>query len=196
MKALLKFSYILLKCYICKKLHGQRSWNMKGKKEKDKNKQYFEKLFLEYSDLIYRLCLYKTTEENVAYDLTQETFLRLWKSISLGKEIRKPKQYIYQIARNLITDHYKSKKEISLDGLVKEGFDLKKQNDSIEVMSEASILKEVIESLDREFRDVLYMRLVEGMKVKEIADILDISENLASVRISRAKEKLREKFTL
>ena len=73
----------------------------------------FEALFHEFSDVIYRLCLYKTSNESVAHDLTQETFLRLWKSMSSDKNIEKPKQYIYQIARNLIVDYYKSKKSVS-----------------------------------------------------------------------------------
>jgi len=157
-------------------------------------KDDFENLFQEHADVVYRLCLYKTSKEDVAHDLTQETFLRLWKSMSSGKQIEKPKQYIYQIARNLIVDYYKSKKTTSLDNLQEEGFDPKSTDSSPEILSEVSLLKETIESLDQEFRDVVYMRFVEGMKVKDIAEILKISENLASVRINRGKNMLKEKF--
>lgn len=168
---------------------------MEDAREEYNNRENFESLFQTYSDVIYRLCLYKTSNESVAHDLTQETFLRLWKSISSNKEITKPKQYIYQIARNLIVDYYKMNKAVSLDELQEEGFDPRSEESSAELVSEVSILKEAIESLDQEFRDVVYMRFVEGMKVKEIAEILDISENLVSVRISRGKNKLKEKFT-
>ncbi|OHA85163.1 MAG: hypothetical protein A2408_03485 [Candidatus Yonathbacteria bacterium RIFOXYC1_FULL_52_10] len=161
---------------------------------KDNNRENFESLFQGYADVVYRLCLYKTSNEDVAHDLTQETFLRLWKTLSSGKEVTKPKQYIYQIARNLIVDYYKSDKAISLDELQEEGFDPRSNESSAEIVSDASILRAAIEALDKEFRDVVYMRFVEGMKVTEIAEILDISENLASVRINRGKEKLQEKF--
>lgn len=171
-----------------KKIREIKSWTMEDLKRK------FESLFEEYSDVVYRLCLYKTSNENVAHDLTQETFLRLWKTLSSDREIAKPKQYIYQIARNLIVDYYKSNKAISLDILQEGGFDPKSDGNSTEIMSEVSILKEAIEDLDPEFRDVIYMKFVEEMKVKEIAEILDISENLASVRINRGKKKLKEKF--
>lgn len=167
---------------------------MKDLGKKERNRELFESLFQEYSSVVYRLCLYKTSKEIVAQDLTQETFLRLWKTISSGKEISKPKQYIYQITRNLIVDYYKSNKTLSLDELQEEGFDPKMEQSSPEVLSEISILKEAIESLDIEFREVIYMRFVEGLGVSEISEILDISENLVSVRISRGKEKLKDKF--
>lgn len=167
---------------------------MKDTRKKDNIRENFESLFKNYSDVIYRLCLYKTSKEEVAYDLTQETFLRLWKTISSNKEINKPKQYIYQIARNLIIDYYKSYKTISLDKLQEEGFDSISKVSSPETLSEVSMLKEIIDTLDQDFRDVVYMRFIEGMRVKEIAEILDISENLASVRINRGKKQLRDKF--
>lgn len=162
--------------------------------DKGQKKKRFEKIFQEYSDVIYRLCLYKTSKEDVAHDLTQETFLRLWKSMSSGRDIEKPKQYIYQIARNLIVDYYKRDETVSLDTLHEEGFDPREKGSTAEIISEVSILKKVIENLDQEFRDVVYMRFVEGMRVKEIAEILDISENLVSVRINRGKKKLQDKF--
>jgi len=160
----------------------------------DKIQKHFEDIFQKYSDVIYRLCVYKTSDESVAHDITQETFLRLWKSMSSGNEIEKPKQYVYQIARNLIVDYYKSNKTVSLDELQEDGFDAKSKAPSAELVSETSILKGAIESLEKDFRDVVYMRFVENMKVKEIAEVLDISENLASVRINRGKQKLQEQF--
>lgn len=161
---------------------------------KNNTNEYFEDIFQTYSDVIFRLCFYKTSNHDVAHDLTQETFLRLWKSISAEKEIEKPKQYIYQIARNLIIDYYKTRKALSLDSMVDEGFSPKSEGISSETLSEINLLRDRIETLDLEFRDVIYMKFVEGMRVKEIAEIIGISENLASVRISRGKQKLREQF--
>ncbi len=158
-------------------------------------KEDFEKIFQEFSDVIYRLCLYKTSKEEVARDLTQEAFLRLWKSISAEREINKPKEYLYQITRNLIVDYYRLNKPISLDQLQEEGFDPKAQEESPAIAAEISILRETIDSLEPEFREVIYLRFVEDMKIKEIAQTLGITENLASVRINRGKKKLNEKFS-
>lgn len=163
-------------------------------KNKQSNKDWFESLFQEYSDVIYRLCLYKTSDKNVANDLTQNTFLKLWKAICDDKEIEKPKQYIYQISRNLIVDYYKSKKAVSLDYMQENGFDPKSKEISPEDVAEVSLLRDAIDCLDEDFREVLYLRFVEGLGVNQISDMLGISENLVSVRINRGKTKLKEKF--
>lgn len=153
----------------------------------------FELVFQEQSNVVYRLCLYKTSNKDVAHDITQETFMRLWKVLCSGKEVDKPKQYVYQIARNLIVDYYKDKKSVSLDQLQEAGFEPESKAGIVDD-AEVSILKEVIESLEPDFREVAYLRFVEEMKVKDIAEMLDLSENLVSVRINRAKNKIKEKF--
>ena len=158
------------------------------------NKAAFESLFNEYADVVYRLCLYKVSNKAVAEDLTQETFLRLWKMMSGGANIDKPKSYIFQIARNLIIDHYKSAKSLSLDSLQEDGFDPKSEEVAVDTLSDISLLRKTIESLEADYQEVVYLRYVEGYRVKEIAEMLDISENLAAVRINRAVNKLREKF--
>lgn len=160
------------------------------------SKADFEKLFEAYSDVIYRFCLYKTSDKEVAYDLTQDTFVRLWKVMESDKEVEKPKQYIYQIARNLVIDHYKKSKSVSLDALQEQGFDAKdsEEKDAV-VLSEMSLMRDAIEKLEEDYREVIYMRFVEEMSVDEIAKILDISTNLVSVRINRGKKKLQGVFT-
>ena len=159
-----------------------------------KTKQEFEELFHEYADVVYRLALYKTSDEDVARDITQETFLRLWKSMVSKGVVKKPKQYMYQIARNLIVDHYKRHQTSSLEVLEESGFELHIDTPSAETLTDAALLQSAIEKLEPEFRDVVYLRFVEEMKVKDIAEMLDISPNLVSVRINRGKKQLEERY--
>jgi len=157
-------------------------------------KSTFESIFTEYSDVIYRFCLYKTSDKNVAYDLTQDTFLRLWKAMLSGAEVEKPKQYVYQIARNLVIDYYKKAKAVSLDALEEEGFEPRETSVGAEIQSELILLREAIDKLEQDYREILYMRFIEDMGVNEIAETLGLSPNLVSVRINRGKKKLRELF--
>lgn len=159
-----------------------------------KTKQEFERLFHEYADVVYRLALYKTSDEDVARDITQETFLRLWKSMVSEGAVKRPKQYMYQIARNLIVDHYKRQQTSSLEVLEEGGFEPRANTPSADTLADAALLQSAIEELEPEFRDVVYLRLVEEMKVKDIAEMLDISPNLVSVRINRGKKQLEEKY--
>lgn len=167
-----------------------------NKKSPRTAKDLFEALFAEYSDVIYRFCLYKTSDAQVAHDLTQDTFLRLWKSMNSSGEIEKPKQYIYQIARNLVIDHYKKMKSLSLDRLQEDGFEPRDvATSSSDILAEIVLLREAIEKLEAEYREVVYMRFVEGLGIEEISETLGISANLVSVRINRGKKKLQTLFT-
>ena len=168
------------------------SWIMKNTKNK---KIFFEKLFSEYSDVIYRLALYKTDNSNLAHEITQETFLRVWKTILLDKEISNPKSYIYQITRNLITDNYRKTKESSLDKLVEDGFDYSNNKAEQSIKTDISLLRSCINNLDEIYREPIYLKYVEGYRVKEIAKILDVSENVISVRINRATKQLQDLFS-
>lgn len=166
-----------------------------GNKDAQQNmKQAFESLFAEYSDVIYRLCLFKTSNQDVAADLTQECFLRLWKTMQGETQIEKPKQYLYQIARNLIIDHYKKMKSLSLDTLQEDGFDPKAEDSEPGLPTEIVLLRNAIEALEEDYREVVYMRYIEDMGVQEIAEVLNVSPNLVSVRINRGKKKLQEIF--
>ena len=158
-------------------------------------KAAFEKLFAEYSDVIYRFCLYKTSDNQVAYDLTQDTFLRLWRAMNDRGRVEKPKQYLYQIARNLVIDHYKKMKALSLDRLQEDGFDPKDNMAASDIFAEIMLLRKSIEKLEADYREVIYMRFVEGLGIEEIAETLQISPNLVSVRLNRGKKKLQGIFT-
>ena len=86
---------------------------------------------------------------------------------------------------------------MSLDAILEEaGNDksglIKTHMDAIETESEANRVKEGMKKLEEPYRQALYMRYVEGMKPREIAEVLNESANVISVRISRGAARLRE----
>lgn len=157
-------------------------------------KEMFEKLFLENADAIYRLCLFRTSDKATADDLTQETFLRFWKALNGDSTLEQPRSYLFQIARNLIIDHYKAHKAVSLDAMQDGGFDPKDHEPTPDLIADIGLLREAIDALEPDFREAMYLRYVEGWRVKEVAEVLNISENLAAVRLNRAKDKLKVMF--
>lgn len=156
----------------------------------NKEKQ-FEIIYTEHIDGIYRFCLYKTSDSRQAEDLTQEAFIRFWNYIGEGKEVESVKSFLYQIARNLITDYYRKKKAVSLDNLQEQGFETS-GNDAENIIneSEKNIALETIKKLDEKYRDIVYMRLVEDMEMKEIAKSLGITVNNTTVRFHRGLKQL------
>ncbi len=155
-----------------------------------------EDIFLEWytshSDGIFRFCLLKTSNRNVALDITQETFSKVWEYISKGNEVQEPKAFLYRIATNLVIDFYRKKKSDSLDTLIEAGFDPIGENTvSGEKAAEIQELYAKLEGLDDKYKDILIMRFVNDMSVQDIAAVYDEHENTISVRIHRAIEKLK-----
>jgi RNA polymerase sigma-70 factor (ECF subfamily) len=158
-----------------------------------------EKQFLmayeQYGDAIFRHCYFRVSDREKAKDLVQEAFTRAWQFIANGQEVQNMKAYLYQIANNLIIDHYRKKKDISLDGLQDDGFD--PGFDDREHLENFIAGKEAVgmlDQLDDAYRGVVIMRYIDDMPIQDIATIIGVSENVVSVRLHRALKKLRVLF--
>ena len=164
----------------------------------DPKKSRIEQLFLEtydiYADAIFRYCYIQTSDRELAKDLTQESFAKFWQYMQGGKEILQPRPFLYKIAANLVIDYRRKKKTVSLEKMMEQGFDYGEGDEakSKEIKFEGEKAIQAIKNLDEKYRDVLTLRYVDEMSIKEIAGIVGESENNVSVRIHRGLEKLRE----
>lgn len=158
-------------------------------------KQTFLSVFDTYNDAIFRFSLVKTSNRELAEDLTQETFMRYWQMLSQGKEMTNTRSLLYTIANNLIIDWYRKKKSTSLDVLQETGFE-PEQTGVLSADSEASFAEilETIKELDDSDREVLMLRFIEGLEPRDIAEILEVTANVVSVRINRALTKVQQKL--
>lgn len=155
--------------------------------------QQFEKAYDDFSDAIFRHCWFKIGDREKAKDLMQETFTRSWQYIAQGTPVANLKSFLYRVANNLIIDEYRKKKELSLDGLMAEGFEpgfdeIKTTEQSID----AKLVLNVINQLDDKYREAVLMRYVDELSPKEIAEITGEDENNISVRIHRGLKQLKE----
>ena len=120
-----------------------------------------------YYSFIYQYCFLHIHNQECAEDMVQETFVRFFGALMSGAEIGKAKSYLYSIAGNIIKNYYKKKKEILLDQLP----DIEKDN-----------LTEI------------EMFFFQGLKQKEISDLLHIKLSLVKYRVSKAKELLSKQL--
>ena len=168
-------------------------------------KEPFEESFLqafeEYSDALFRHALFRISDREKAYDLTQDTYLKAWDYVQGGGEVQQYKGFLYRILHNLIIDEYRKTKPQSLDSLMEDAPGVIEKE-----LSEGSVL-EVEEELDEtalilkvkselpnlspEYRAAVSMRFLEGLTPKEIAEVLGVTENVVSVRIHRGVAKLK-----
>jgi RNA polymerase sigma-70 factor (ECF subfamily) len=158
----------------------------------------FNDIYRDQSDVIFRFCLIRVSDREQALDLVQETFTRLWQTISAGKEMTNTRAFLFTVANRLIIDWYRRKKPVSFDALADpdtgEEFDPAdpRSEENIVSGSEGRRLIDSIGRLDPSYRQAVYLRYVEDLSPQEIGEILGISANAASVRITRGLGELRK----
>src|SRR3989338_11058452 len=155
--------------------------------------EQFTKAYDDLSDAIFRHCWFRIGDRERAKDLMQDTFTKSWQYISQGTQVKNLRPFLYKVANNLIIDEYRKKKELSLDGLMAQGFepgfDEKK---TTEQGIDVKFAIGVINQLDEKYREVILMRYVDELSPKEIAEVIGDSDNNISVRIHRGIKQLKE----
>ena len=163
--------------------------------EKNQNlNDFFQECYEKFSDAIFRYCYFQTSSREKALDFTQDTFVKTLEYLKEEKnKVENIRAFLYKVARNLIIDERRRKKSESLDKMQEAGFDVKNKVDEIEVHENEFDVKrvlEVVDQLELKYREVVMLRYVEDMSIKDIASILKDTENNVSVKIHRALKRL------
>ena len=164
----------------------------------------FEHLVNRYSSRIYTAIQLIVKDNYVAEDILQETFIKSIKTIKNGNYNEEGKflPWIMRIARNLAVDHFRKDRRyptiILEDGSVVfntlQFSDEPAENKTI-TKEFHSKLKDLIEELPQNQKDVLVMRHYMGLSFQEIAETTDVSINTALGRMRYALINLRKKMT-
>lgn len=121
-----------------------------------------------------------------AEDITQEAFLKLYKSSESFNSDENVKAWLIRVTSNIAKNHLSSawyRRKAAL-------------TDDIALKSEEDYaLLEALNALDKNYRTVIYLHYYEGYSVKEAASLLGISESNAKARLKRGRDKLREILT-
>jgi RNA polymerase sigma-70 factor (ECF subfamily) len=163
----------------------------------------FSDVFREYQHPIYNYLLRMTQNKAVAEDLTQETFIRVHRSLPTFRGEARLSTWIYRIATNVSLDHFKRSgnrlvaQAVSLDEIEFEGeWVADRISTSPEKLADQSEMSECVQSfihrLSPSYRAVLVLHDLQGLKNREIADVLDIPLSTVKIRLHRARNKLRE----
>ena len=150
--------------------------------------------FSDYGDAIFRFCMVKVSNVELAEDMTQEVFMRYWQYLRDGKEMTNTRSLLYTIANNMAKDWYKRKKATSLDDELESGNEPQDTDVGPETSAAYAEVLRAIEDLEPGDKEVLLLTHVEGLPPKEIAEVLGESANVISVRINRATKRLKQKL--
>ncbi len=145
---------------------------------------------------------------DLAADLTQDTFLRVYRNIGSYKNTYQFSTWIYKIASNLAIDELRWRRrrgitrrtaatapqenEESVEPVV---VDTSRKPDELTIDKEyRRLLAEAIRSLPARYRSVFVLKEVEGLQYERIAEVLDCSVGTVKSRLHRAKNLLKKKL--
>ncbi|MFA6252312.1 MAG: sigma-70 family RNA polymerase sigma factor [Candidatus Paceibacterota bacterium] len=167
-------------------------------------KESFEVLVFRYFKIIYNFCYRYVGDQNIAEDITQETFVKVWKNISRFDKSKKFKTWIFQIAKNTCIDYLRKKKSIPFSNFENEdGENVFVDNfaDNAPLPDEifrrkdlSDFLERVIGELPVNHKMVILMRYKDELTFKEISEILNESIDTIKSRYRRGIISLREKL--
>ena len=157
----------------------------------------FGLLYDHYQPKIYRFVLIKVGRREDAEDLTHQVFINAWQNISNYKDLGFPfSSWLYRIARNQVIDSYRTKKpEISLDEVDEESFAaLGINEENIDDKIQIELVMKALKELKEDYQDILVMRFVEDLSVRETAVAVGKSEGAVKLMQHRAIKELKKVF--
>lgn len=159
----------------------------------DLEKQFL-KAYDQFSGAIFRHCYFRVFNRERAKELVQDCFMKTWEYLAKGERVDNLRAFLYRVANNLIIDNSRKRKEASLDQMVEEeGFEpASETKDRLIGFLEGKEAIRTLERLSPAYRQVVQMRYMDDLDIKEIAGIIGESENNVSVKLHRAVKQLRE----
>ena len=164
-------------------------------KLKRSDKSAFHQIFQDFYDPLFRFDVYRLRDSDLAEDITQETFLRVWRT---RVSIKPNKSFFLLIARistNLCYDHFRhmevrNRHEDQLPEFGKSHFDDPESVNQAAMLQE-EIQKVVNEKLPDKCRTIFILSRIEGKPNPEIAELLDLSVRTVENQIYRALKVLK-----
>ena len=168
----------------------------------------FQQVYDEYHAKIFRY-LTRIVGQSEAEDLTQEVFVKVGQSLETFRGESQLSTWIYRIATNAALDRLRQPSvrhggekllpveaiaEIKADADIQTG-ELKASTEQRLIRSEMNgCIREIIQTLPEQYRSVIVLSELEGLKDSEIAEILGLTLQTAKMRLHRARAKLRKEL--
>lgn len=157
------------------------------KRARDGDGEAFLALMEQYSGAMYKIARSILGNNEDAADAIQETILICFEKIA---ELRQPRYFKTWMTRILINECRKIIRQNSRNCLLEEFPDVPVRDASLEYVE----FQELIRRLDEKYRLILVLRYVQGLKIREIAELLELPENTVKTRLQRGRKSLAEEY--
>lgn len=152
---------------------------------------------LPLKDKLFRLALRITFNRAEAEDIVQDTMIRVWNKREEWPQFESIEAYCMAVARNLAIDR-SQKKEAQNTGItpdMEETFTASGPYEKLVNKEQMGIIHRLINELPEKQRLIMQMRDIEGASYKEIANVLNLTEDQVKVNLFRARQKIKQRYT-
>lgn len=160
----------------------------------------FQHDILPLKNELYRLALRITLSREEAEDVVQETMIKVWNNRERWNDIDSIEAYCLTICRNLALDALRKKENLheSIDEKMMQSPNFATHNlqDRIIQQERVQIVRKLVDTLPEKQRSCMQLRDFEGKSYKEIATILNISEEQVKINIFRARQAIKQRFSI
>ncbi|MBU2540219.1 RNA polymerase sigma factor [Patescibacteria group bacterium] len=161
--------------------------------------QKFSKIYDQHIEKIYRFVFLKVSSKEIAEDISSRVFMKGWEVFRNGADkIENPKAFLYQIARNMVIDHYREKgktKIVSADFCSQIADPKTNIQEKAIINADLEKVKIALTGLSDDYQNVVIWHYLDDLSIKEVSKLLDRSEDATRVLLHRALNSLREHLT-
>jgi RNA polymerase sigma-70 factor, ECF subfamily len=160
---------------------------------KSGNSQAFDELYIRHLKGVFAFVFYRVMDRMTAEDLTSQTFLKALEHIGSYDERKGAfSTWLYRIARNTVHDHFRTlKPHTDIDDVWDLAADENPFLDAAGAI-EATRVRDALNALPKDKRELMIMRLWDGLSYKEIAELTGKSEAACKMTFSRTVSDLRQ----
>ena len=153
----------------------------------------FDELMAAHEDRVFGICLRMLRDREAALDVTQETFLTVFRKADRYKAQAAFSTWLYRVAMNACYDYLRRTKRRRADSLP-EGFDPAdpKAGDPLESAEIRPDIEAALGELQEEFRSAVVLVDLQGLAIDQTAEILGIPSGTVKSRVFRGRRQLAE----
>jgi len=164
---------------------------------RDRDAEAFDALVVQYRDAVMRYVLRGLRDYNIAEDITQDVFLKVYRHAPRleGPQVFVP--WLFRVARTTLIDHQRRlarERRVLSERFTPGDAETATAPDQQEAAEAEEALRNALAGLPERFRTALVLRETEGLSYAEIARTLRLPEKTVSSRISRARRLLAQRL--
>ncbi len=169
-------------------------------KKSEPTHEEFRLVYDMFYSRVYRDVYFITKDSHLAQDALQETFVKAYKHMHRLEDRERMGAWLSTIATRTAIDVLRKRKgarEVLTEDIMIQERNMKEKGlDTLHIVEANLVKEELLESLKEikaEYREIILLRYIHDLSIKEIADSLSINESTVKTRLHRARNKMKEK---